>query len=85
MHTTADTIITAAVIFVIGLSFVLFSKKIGVGFCRLGKAIWKSGTIGPTDMHWFYKEDRAYVTFRIAGIVLLGMSFLMLVVGLAKS
>ncbi len=54
----------------IGVSFIIFSHKIGIYFCRIGKLIWRIGTLGLTDMRWFYREERAPFTFRIMGVVI---------------
>ena len=49
----------------------LFASPIGIGFCRLGKAIWRFGTFGLTDMAKLYPENKAPMLFRIFGIFLI--------------
>ena len=54
-----------------GILCLIYPHQIGVGFCRLGKAIWRVTTLGLTDMHWFYPEEKAHKTFRLTGIFLI--------------
>ncbi len=48
--------------FLVGLACVVLAQKIGVGFCRLGKSIWKIITFVIKDMHWFYREAKVPFT-----------------------
>ena len=61
----------------IGLLMTFFPDQFGLVFCRLGKMIWKFGTLGLTDMRWFYPEDKAPATFRRMGpfFILIGIIF----------
>lgn len=67
----------------LGLAMVIYPREIGHGFCKLGKAIWKTSTLGLTDMHWFYSEDRAPKIFRLMGVfwILFGGIFLFIIGG----
>ncbi len=51
---------------------ILYAKAepIGKTFCTLGKASWKIGTFGRTDMKVFYQESHAKIVFKIFGILL---------------
>jgi hypothetical protein len=44
---------------VMGVFSIIHPEQVGLGFCRLGKANWKATTFGLTDMHWFYREEKA--------------------------
>lgn len=57
-----------------GLACVLWPQKIGVSFCRIGKAIWRVITFGLTDMRWFYSEERSPTAFRSMGVALILLS-----------
>ena len=67
---TAGDILTPLVLMTLGVTLAIYSKQAGVGFCRLGKTIWRINTFGLTDMRWFYSEERAPRTMRLMGIVL---------------
>lgn len=49
----------------------VYAQRIGPAFCRLGKAIWRTSTLGLTDMRWFYPEEKAPKIFRIFGVALI--------------
>ncbi len=70
-------IITPIIIIIVGISMITFPTQLGVGFCKLGKTIWKLSTLGLTDMRWFYQEDKAPIIFRRLGVVsiLVGVIF----------
>ena len=73
------TLLTLPIILIIfGSICLIFPHQIGIGFCKLGKWIWKTSTFGLTDMGWFYPEDKAPYLFRIFGIFFLagGIVFL---------
>jgi len=59
----------------------IFPKQFGIGFCRIGKMIWKFGTFGITDMRWFYPEDKAPIFFRRGGpvCILIGIVYSVIV------
>jgi hypothetical protein len=42
-----------------GILGVIYRERAGLIFCKVGKAIWKISTLGLTDMHWFYPEEKA--------------------------
>lgn len=65
-----ETVLPLVIVFM-GLLFILFPQQIGLGFCRLGKAIWSHGTFGLTDMRWLYPENEAPRMFRSMGIIML--------------
>ncbi len=67
-------VIVPIVFFVFGVLSVIFPERLGIGFCRLGKTIWKIGTFGFTDMRWFYPEDKAPRIFRTLGILFIVVS-----------
>ena len=79
MHVTTQQILGSVACFLIGLTLIVFAKRIGLGFCRVGKVIWKMMTFGLTDMHWFYREESAPTTFRVMGVILMGISILLLI------
>jgi hypothetical protein len=62
MSANRAAVIASVGMFLVGLACIVFAQKIGVGFCRLGKSIWKITTFGLTDMHWFYREAKAPFT-----------------------
>jgi hypothetical protein len=70
-----DFIILPIFVLAFGIACFVFPKQTGVGFCRLGRRIWKLTTFGLTDMRWFYPEDKAPSLFRLSGIfvILLGV------------
>jgi len=78
------TLLSLPVIFILfGVACLIFPQQLGVGFCKLGKWIWKTSTFGLTDMRWFYPEERAPSLFRIfgafflvGGIVFMALYFL---------
>ena len=67
---TAYDILAPLGLIILGVVLALFSQQAGVAFCRFGKAIWKVSTLGLTDMHWFYSEEKAPRTMKVMGIVL---------------
>jgi hypothetical protein len=56
---------------ILGFLFTFYREKAVIGFCRLGKAIWRHSTFGLTDMAFFYQEERAKKTFRLLGPIFL--------------
>ena len=58
----------------------IFAKPVGAAFCKFGKATWKVGTFGMTDMAFFYPEDKAPRIIRLVGgaFVVFGIMFLVL-------
>lgn len=60
--------IIPAVFIVAGILCIIFPQRIGVAFCRLGKATWRTSTFGLTDMARFYPEDKAPKIFRLLGV-----------------
>jgi hypothetical protein len=72
---TATDIFLPLGFLVLGIVMAIFSKQVGIVFCRLGKAIWKILTFGLTDMHWFYNEERAPRTMQRLGMVLCVIGF----------
>jgi len=54
-----------------GILCLVYAKRIGPAFCLLGKAIWRTCTLGVTDMRWFYPEEKAPKIFRIFGVALI--------------
>ena len=67
----ASVLILPIIFILFGCACLIFPRQIGVGFCKLGKWIWKTSTFGLTDMRWFYPEDKAPALFRIFGLFLL--------------
>lgn len=64
-------ILIPLVFIVLGVLCLRFPKQLGIAFCRVGKLIWRIGTLGLTDMRWFYPEDKAPRMMKIAGICLI--------------
>lgn len=54
-----------------GILCLVYAQRIGPAFCQFGKTIWRTSTLGLTDMRWFYPEEKAPVIFRIFGIALI--------------
>ncbi len=44
---------------VAGVLALIYREQAGQLFCKVGKASWKASTLGLTDMHWFYPEQKA--------------------------
>ena len=53
-----------------GILGIIYPKQAGLLFCKTGKGIWRISTLGLTDMHWFYREERASWIGRFLGIML---------------
>ena len=53
----------------IGIVLIRWNRPLAIGFCRIGKAIWRVGTFGLTDMGWIYDENTAPKAFKLLGIV----------------
>jgi len=65
-----NTLVGIAASLLVGVLLFLKAETIGSGFCKVGRAIWKVGTFGLTDMKAFYQEAHARIVFRIFGVVL---------------
>ena len=63
----------------VGMAFIIFPRQAGVGFCKLGKWIWRTSTFGLTDMRWFYPEDKAPSLARLIGVFLVAVTLLSMV------
>ena len=59
---------------------VRWSAPLGIGFCRLGKAVWRIGTFGLVDMASIYDEASAPRNFRRLGIVNCVMGLILIVI-----
>lgn len=69
-----DTLLGIAIPLLIGILLFVKAELIGNGFCKLGKAIWRVGTFGYTDMKMFYQEAHAKIVNKIFGILLITWS-----------
>jgi hypothetical protein len=78
---TATFLMVSVSFILLGSAFLIYSQKIGVGFCKFAKWSWKKATLGLTDMRWFYQEEGAPGVFRALGafLVLGGIAFLIFV------
>ena len=61
----------------VGIVLIMKASIVGNAFCKLGKAIWTTASLGKTDMAYFYQEEKAKSLFRAMGIVLIAWSILM--------
>jgi len=58
---------------VVGAAMALFNRPLGVGFCRVGKRVWRNSPIDPGQraLDRIYDERRAPRVMRLLGIVLI--------------
>ncbi len=70
-------LVLSFVMLAIGIVGLARPRKVGIAFCRLGKATWRLGTFGLTDMRFFYPENQAQRIGRGIGAfgVFIGISF----------
>ena len=56
----------------------IFAKPVGVAFCKIVKALWKTMTFGMTDLAFLYREDKAPMIMRMVGgaFIVFGIMFL---------
>lgn len=52
---------------VIGIAATFFRERAAEWFCRAGRASWRAGTFGLTDMAPLYREEMAKQVFRLLG------------------
>jgi hypothetical protein len=70
----ADELYVSIASFVVGVLFLAFPRAIGVGFCRIGKAVWKGHEghyFGQDSVQRVYDETKAPGRFRFLGIIFL--------------
>lgn len=76
-----EFLIFSPILLIAGVLCLKYPRQIGIAFCRLGKAIWRVGTFGITDMAFFYPEAKAPRVFKTAGIMLIIFSIPFGVIG----
>lgn len=55
----------------IGIAATFFRERTAEWFCRAGRAMWRNGTFGLTDMAPFYQEEQTKRVFRLLGPIFL--------------
>ncbi len=67
------------VLVVVGMLMAIFRKPVGVGFCKLGKAVWRCATFGLFDMASLYNEREAPQIMLLLGMCNIATGMILLV------
>ena len=87
-----EFIIPGIVSIVAGILMTIFNQSIGVGFCKIGKAIWESAKDSPNelvrgmakDSDACYDEKSAPRIVRLLGVVFVIQGIILIAVGLFR-